>query len=71
MAMGEFDPRKPVNGQVYNATEDGFARLVDDANRAHKAGYMLLAAVPLMPKHVGALFVKRASVTGPSLVDEW
>lgn len=60
----KIDPKRPINGITYNATEDGFERLVEDANRGHKAGYALVSVVELQGKKLGALFFRRTATSG-------
>lgn len=54
-----------VLGEVYPATEEGFRKLVDDANRGAARGYLLIAALPIASQQIGAIWSRlRPSVDG-------
>ena len=45
-----------VAGCIYEATPDGFRRLLQEANRVAQDGYELLTIVPLGEEHLACVF---------------
>ncbi len=64
---------KPVRGDVQDATEEGFARLLARANEVYGEGLVLIGIVNLGQKKIGGVFVKmprQPTSAGASLIGE-
>ena len=49
---------KNVRGSIQEATDEGFAKLLVDANRAHEQGLVLVGVVNIGKTKIGGIFVR-------------
>lgn len=58
MAVSDY-----VLGEVYPATEEGFRKLIEEANRGAAKGYGLVAVLPLSTRQIGAVWSRLRPVS--------
>lgn len=60
-------PGRPVRGQVEDATEEGFARLILRAGDLHAEGLVLVGVVAIGAKKLGGVYVHMPKPAAPML----
>jgi hypothetical protein len=61
---------KPVQGQIFSASPEGFAALLAKANEVHEDGLVLVSVVPIGTGKLGALFVRIPRGMSAALIGE-
>lgn len=67
--MAKTEKGKLVRGVVKPATPAGFTELIEIANDAAHAGFMLVGVVPVGTKNIGGVLVTRRPNPTANLVD--
>lgn len=62
---------QPVRAEVFDATEEGFRQMVENANERFEQGFLLLSTSPLKGGKIGAIFIRMGERASANLVGEF